>query len=158
MAKFEFKGIDTYIKKLNKMQAVTKDAIIGRTTYAGAAIVADKVRAATEALAVGEGSDAAVGAVTAAQKRGLLEGLGISRIRDDNGFINVKIGFDGYNSVKTKKYPNGQPNVLIARAVNSGTSFRKKTKFVDKAVTASRKAAEKAMDETCNREIEKVMK
>ncbi len=158
MAKFEFKGIDTYIKKLNKMQAVTKDAIIGRTTYAGAAIVADKVRAAIQSLPEGKESDADTGAVTPAQKRGLLDGFGISPMETEDGFTNVKLGFDGYNSVKTKKYPNGQPNVLIARAVNSGTSFRKKTKFVDKAVTASRKSAERAMDETCNREIEKIMK
>lgn len=158
MAKFEFKGIDTYIKQLNKLQSATKDAIIGRTVYAGAAIVADKVRATTEALAVGKSSDAATGAVTAAQKRGLLEGFGISKIQDDDGFINVKLGFDGYNSVKTKKYPNGQPNVLIARAVNSGTTFRKKTRFVDKAVAASRKTSEAKMAEVMDSEIEKIMK
>ncbi len=158
MAKFEFRGIDEYIDKLDTLRTATKDAIIGRTTYAGAAIVADKVRAATEALAVGKDSDAAAGAVTAAQKRGLLEGFGISKIQDDNGFINVKLGFDGYNSVKTKKYPNGQPNVLIARAVNSGTTFRKKTRFVDKAVAASRKTAEAKMAEVMDSEIEKIMK
>ena len=60
--------------------------------------------------------------------------------------------------MKTKKYPNGQPNALIARAVNSGTSFRKKTRFLDKAVNASKKAAEAAMDAACSREIEKIMK
>ena len=85
-------------------------------------------------------------------------GFGISHIQDDDGFVNVKLGFDGYNGTRTKNYPKGQPNVLIARAVNSGTTFRKKTRFVDKAVSSSRKAAEKAMDETCNREIEKIMK
>ena len=158
MAKFEFKGIDTYIKQLNELQLAAKSTIVGKTVYAGAAVVADKVRAAIQALPEGKESDADTGAVTPAQKRGLLDGFGISPMETEDGYTNVKLGFDGYNSVKTKKYPNGQPNVLIARAVNSGTSFRKKTKFVDKAVTASRKAAEKAMDETCNREIEKVMK
>ena len=149
MAKFEFKGIDTYIKQLNELQLAAKSTIIGKTVYAGAAVVADKVRAAIQALPEGKESDA---------DTGLLDGFGISPMETEDGYTHVKLGFDGYNSVKTKKYPNGQPNVLIARVVNSGTSFRKKTKFVDKAVTASRKAAEKAMDETCNREIEKVMK
>ena len=79
-------------------------------------------------------------------------------MRDDNGFINVKLGFDGYNATRTKKYPRGQPNVLIARSVNSGTTFRKKTKFVDKAVNSAKKAAEAAMDAACSREIEKIMK
>ena len=158
MARFEFGGIDNYIKQLNELQAATKDGVIGKTVYAGADVVANSVRSAIQSLPEGKEGDAGLGAVTPAQKRGLLEGLGISRMRDDDGFVNVKLGFDGYNSVKTKKYPNGQPNALIARAVNSGNSFRKKTKFVDKAVRASKKDAEAAMDAACNREIEKIMK
>lgn len=158
MATFEFGGIDTYIKQLDKLQAATKDGVIGKTVYAGADVVANSVRSAIQSLPEGKEGDAGLGAVTPAQKRGLLEGFGISKMRDDNGFVNVKLGFDGYNSVKTKKYPKGQPNALIARAVNSGTSFRKKTRFVDKAVTASKKTAEAAMDAACSREIEKIMK
>lgn len=158
MARFEFGGIDNYITQLNKLQAATKDDVIGKTVYAGAAVMADAVRATIQALPEGKESEAVFGVITPAQKRGLLEGFGISRMRDDDGFVNVKLGFDGYNSVKTKKYPNGQPNALIARAVNSGNSFRKKTKFVDKAVRASKKDAEAAMDAACSREIEKIMK
>lgn len=158
MATFEFGGIDTYIKQLDKLQAATKDGVIGKTVYAGADVVANSVRSAIQSLPEGKEGDAGLGAVTPAQKRGLLEGFGISKMRDDNGFVNVKLGFDGYNSVKTKKYPKGQPNALIARAVNSGTSFRKKTRFVDKAVTASKKTAKAAMDAACSREIEKIMK
>ena len=158
MATFEFGGIDTYIKQLDKLQAATKDGVIGKTVYAGADVVANSVRSAIQSLPEGKEGDAGLGAVTPAQKRGLLEGFGISKMRDDNGFVNVKLGFDGYNSVKTKKYPKGQPNALIARAVNSGTTFRKKTRFVDKAVNASKKTAEAAMDAACSREIEKIMK
>lgn len=158
MATFQFGGIDTYIKQLNKLQAATKDGVIGKTVYAGAAVVADKVRSNIQSLPEGKESAAVTGAVTPAQKRGLLEGFGISKMHDEDGFINVKLGFDGYNSVKTRKFPKGQPNVLIARAVNSGNSFRKKTKFVDKAVRASKKTAEAAMDAACSREIEKIMK
>lgn len=158
MATFQFGGIDTYITQLNKLQAATKEGVIGKTVYAGAAVMADAVRATIQALPEGKESEAVFGVITPAQKRGLLEGFGISRIEDDDGFVNVKLGFDGYNSVKTRKYPNGQPNALIARAVNSGTSFRKKTKFVDKAVNSARKSAETAMDAACSREIEKIMK
>ena len=158
MATFQFGGIDNYIKQLNKLQAATKDDVIGKTVYAGAAVVADKVRSNIQSLPEGKESAAGTGAVTPAQKRGLLEGFGISKMHDEDGFVNVKLGFDGYNSVKTRKFPKGQPNVLIARAVNSGNSFRKKTKFVDKAVRASKKTAEAAMDAACSREIEKIMK
>lgn len=161
MATFQFGGIDNYIKQLNKLQQSTKDGIVGKTVYAGAAVVADAVKDAIRALPVGSGLAAQgelVDTVTLPQKEGLLDGFGISRMKDDDGFVNVKLGFDGYNSTKTEKYPNGQPNVLIARSVNSGTTFRKKTKFVDKAVDSAKKAAEAAMDAACSREIEKIMK
>ena len=161
MATFQFGGIDNYIKQLNKLQQSTKDGVVGKTVYAGAAVVADAVKDAIRALPVGSGHAAQgelVDTVTLSQKEGLLDGFGVSRMKDDDGFVNVKLGFDGYNSTKTEKYPNGQPNVLIARSVNSGTTFRKKTKFVDKEVNSAKKAAEAAMDAACSREIEKIMK
>lgn len=161
MARFEFSGIDNYISQLNKLQQSTKGGVVGKTVYAGAEVVADSVRRAIQALPVGDGraqGGGLVDTVTLPQKAGLLDGFGISRMKDDDGFVNVKLGFDGYNSTRTEKYPRGQPNALIARSVNSGTTFRKKTKFVDKAVNSAKKAAEAAMDAACSREIEKIMK
>lgn len=161
MARFEFSGIDNYISQLNKLQQSTKDGVVGKTVYAGAEVVADSVRRAIQALPVGDGrarGGGLVDTVTLPQKVGLLDGFGISQMKDDDGFVNVKLGFDGYNSTRTEKYPRGQPNALIARSVNSGTTFRKKTKFVDKAVNSARKSAEAAMDAACSREIEKIMK
>ena len=161
MARFEFGGIDNYIKQLNKLQAASKNGVIGKTVYAGAAVVADSVRRAIQALPVGDGrarDGGLVDTVTLPQKAGLLDGFGISRMKDDDGFVNVKLGFAGYTATRTKRYPRGQPNALIARSVNSGTTFRKKTKFVDKAVNSAKRAAETAMDAACNREIEKIMK
>ena len=161
MARFEFSGIDNYISQLNKLRQSTKDGVVSKTVYAGAAVVADSVRRAIQALPVGDGraqGGGLVDTVTLPQKAGLLDGFGISRMKDEDGFVNVKLGFDGYNATRTEKYPRGQPNVLIARSVNSGTTFRKKTKFVDKAVNSAKKAAEAAMDAACSREIEKIMK
>lgn len=161
MATFQFGGIDGYISQLNKLQQATKDVVVGKTVYAGAEVVADSVRRAIQALPVGDGSaqgGGLVDTVTLPQKVGLLDGFGISRMKDDDGFVNVKLGFAGYNATRTKRYPRGQPNALIARSVNSGTTFRKKTKFVDKAVNSAKKAAEAAMDAACSREIEKIMK
>ena len=161
MARFEFSGIDNYISQLNKLQQSTKDGVVGRTVYAGAAVVADSVRRAIQARPVGDGraqGGGLVDTVTLPQKAGLLDGFGISRMKDDDGFVNVKLGFAGYNATRTRRYPRGQPNALIARSVNSGTTFRKKTKFVDKAVNSARKAAEAAMGAACSREIEKIMK
>ena len=161
MARFEFSGIDNYISQLNKLRQSTKDGVVGKTVYAGAEVVADSVRRAIQALPVGDGrarDGGLVDTVTLPQKAGLLDGFGISRMKDDDGFVNVKLGFAGYNATRTKRYPRGQPNTLIARSVNSGTTFRKKTKFVDKAVNSARKSAETATDAACSREIEKIMK
>ena len=80
MARFEFGGIDNYITQLNKLQAATKDDVIGKTVYAGAAVVADAVKDAIRALPVGSGHAAQgelVDTVTLPQKEGLLDGFGM---------------------------------------------------------------------------------
>ena len=96
--------------------------------------------------------------LTDTAKRGLLEGLGITTMEDDNGFYNVKIGFDGYNELRTRKYPKGQPNQLIARSIESGTSISEKRPFVTPAIRATRKEAQQAMANVIDEETEKIMK
>ena len=143
------KGLDNYIAYLQSIEAVT-DEMIGEAVYDMAKIVADKVRANIQALpAVPNAANVATyrqgySRLSEPEKQGLLDGFGVSPMQDDNGYFNVKLGFDGYNSVKTKKYPQGQPNALIARVTESGSSYREKTPFIRPAVNAARKAAEKA--------------
>ena len=79
------------------------------------------------------------------QKTGILNALGVAPKRTDGDFVNVKIGVDGYNSIKTKKYKKGQPNAMIVRALESGTSFRTRSPFITKAVRKARRETEKAM-------------
>ena len=98
------------------------------------------------------------GGVTAVQKAGLLDGFGISKLQDDSGYLNVKLGFDGYNRTRTEKYPQGQPNQLVARGVESGTSWKQKKPFIRPAVTRSRKPAETEMKRVIDEEIEKIAK
>lgn len=74
-------------------------------------------------------------------------------MQDENGYLNVKLGFDKYNRTHTKKYPDGQPNQLVARGVESGTTWLQKTPFVDPAVRQSRGDAEKKMAEVLDKEI-----
>lgn len=150
MAKFVVgKGLDNYIAYLQKINLLSSD-MVGEAVYDMAKVVADKVRANIEALpAVSNAANIAtykqgISRLSEPEKQGLLDGFGVSSIQDNDGYVNVKLGFDGYNSVKTKKYPNGQPNALIARVTNSGSSYRQKTRFVDKAVSATRKQAEEA--------------
>ena len=77
----------------------------------------------------------------------LYKGLGVTPVgRDKNGFVNCKVGFDGYGRFPTKSYPKGVPNALIARAVESGSSVRQKSPFVRPSVNATRKEAVGEMD------------
>lgn len=143
------KGLDSYISYLQKIDAVTDEAI-GEATYEMAKVVADSVRSGIQALpTVSNEANIATykkgySRLSDEEKQGLLDGFGVSPMQDDGGYINVKLGFDGYNSVKTKKYPQGQPNALIARVTESGSSYREKTPFIRPAVNASKKQAEQA--------------
>lgn len=97
-------------------------------------------------------------ALTTLQKDGLLDSLGIAPFRDEINNVNTRIGFDGYNQVKTKKYPNGQPNVLIARALEVGTSYLPKHPFIAPAVRAAKSQLNKIAQDTCDKEIAKLTK
>lgn len=160
MARMTFKGAKEYEARLSKLGKNSRK-IGEKAIYRAAGIVADGIRKEIDALPVrsGYGSEEhPLRGVTAKGKEGLQEGLGISSIEDKDGFLNVKIGFDGYNSVKTKKYPQGQPNQLVARGVESGASWLVKIRFVSKGVSKSRKTAEQVMNDTINEETEKIMK
>lgn len=159
MAKFQFNGMKEYAEYLQRIGANTKE-ICGAGVYAMAEVVTDKIRANLDALPTVDESEALAAyreqrktSLTSAQKKGLQEGLGVSPMENDNGYWNVKAGFDGYNKVKTRKYPNGQPNVMIARATESGSSVREKTPFVRTAVAAATKPAIQAGQATIDEKI-----
>ena len=154
MATWKFEGLDEYLRQLEKLQGSSHEAI-GKAIYEGAAIVAQSCRAEIEGLPVN--NQYKNDGITSVQKRGLLDGFGISHEQTDNLYRNVKLGFDGYNGQKTKKYPNGQPNSMIARSVNSGTSWRKKNPFIDRGTRRSKAACEDKMQQVIEEEIKKAM-
>lgn len=152
-------GIDNYIDKLQNLDYTAPHAI-GRAIYEGADIVADAIKANIQKLPVDDtpGIKDKITGIKSVQKKGLLVSFGISPSRNDGGYINVKAGFDGYNTLKTKKYPQGQPNAMIARTFESGNSFTKKIPFVAPAVRATKDVAEKKMAHIIDSEISKIMK
>ena len=155
------KGLDNYIAYLQRMNLLTEE-IIGEAVYDMAKVVADSVRANIEALpTVSNAANIAtyrqgLSRLSDPEKQGLLDGFGVSAMQNEGGYLNVKLGFDGYNSVKTKKYPQGQPNALIARVTNSGSSYRQKTRFLDKAVAATQKQAETAAQAKIDEKIKAI--
>lgn len=94
--------------------------------------------------------------ITPEQKQGLLDGLYGSTITVEDGNVYEWISFDGYNNVRTKKHPRGQPNILIARSIESGASYMNKRLFMTKARNAARPKALAATKVTFEREIAKL--
>jgi HK97 gp10 family phage protein len=160
MAKFQFEGIDDYIAQLKKIYEDT-DEIIGAAIYQGAGVVMKSVVTAIENLQTddkfGTPENKTTGPNTY-QKEGLRQSIGIAKLRKDGTFWNVKIGFDGYNGLTTKTWPSGQPNAMVARSVESGTSWMQKQPFMRKAESSSRARCEQAMANQIDIEITKRVK
>ena len=161
-APFTFKGLEEYELFLSKLGEAAKP-MIGAALYRGGEIMADALKKSVRALPtispkLHGSPEKKIDGLTTEQKKGLIDGFGISKMRKDNGVYNIKLGFDGYNGVKTKKYPKGQPNALIARSVESGTSFRKPHPFVQPVVRQVRQACEDGMAKVLLAEIENFVK
>ena len=160
MAKIGFSGLDVYVRRLERL-SVNSEEITKKALYQGAKVVADTVKEELKNLPTdetwGTESKPAIG-IKQEQKDALIESFGISPAQNDDGFINVKLGFDGYNNVVSKKYPDGQPNAMIARIAESGTSFSRKTPFMATAIRRSKKIAEIEMEKIFENETKKILK
>ncbi len=148
-------GINEYLQTLNRLgkeiEGISKQAI-----YEGAKIIADEIKNNIEALPTDEewGTPKKMKAgPTKAEKENIARGLGIAHMQDNKGTINTKIGYDdaGYDE-------NNKPIQMIARSVNSGTSFMKKNPFFEKGVRNSRNKAKQKMIEVAEKELEKIAK
>ena len=148
------KGIDKYISQLETLDRTADDTII-EAVYAGADIIDDQIKRNLEELPVQDqyGKAEIVSAMRSKQKIGLIKSFGVAPLRNENGYIHVKAGFDGYNKIKTTRYPEGQPNAMVARTFESGNSFTKKTPFVAPAIRAKKDAAERKMADVVDTEI-----
>lgn len=161
MAIVQFKKGDEYLAKIEKIARGSKEQIVGPAIYDAADIVTDAVREKLSGVPTDE-RWAPLGTVKAGPRKaelaGLQNSLGIASLQDDSGFINVKVGFDGYNSIKTATWPNGQPNQLIARSVERGTYFMQANPFMKRAMASARTKALEAMKKKIDENLEKMMK
>ena len=160
MATFKFEGVDKLVSQYEKL-ASNSHEIIGKAIYEGAGVVMKAVVAGVQGISTdnrfGTAENPTTGPSTI-QKIGLVQSLGITKMRADGDFWNVKIGFDGYNSVKTKKWPQGQPNSMVARSIESGTSYMVKQPFMRQAEQGAKKPCEEAMAKVVDKEIQKLVK
>ncbi len=138
MATIRFSGIDAYMERLQRLEQDSEE-ILKRAVYDGAAIVADEVRQRLHA-------------VLSPDATGQLESsLGISKIQNDRGYVNARIGFDGYDS-------KGVPNQLKANVLESGSTRQPKRPFMRPAVNAARRPAKEKMKQVVEQEIENLMR
>lgn len=163
MASIKVEGLDKYQKQLESLGAEI-NGLLKRGVYDGAAVVADAVRSSIASLPAISDHEARVayqrgekGALSESQKRGLVNGLGLSKMKENGTAVDTKLSFTGYNDVKTKKYPNGQPNIMIAASVESGSSARRKQPFMRSTVKRVKGSAIGAMDATVTHDIEELM-
>lgn len=162
MATIRFSKLRDYELMLGKIGDASKD-ICGAAIYEGAKIIADEVKnnlnslnVTTDELAMLKAKKGEPTYITQRAKEGLIKSFGVTPMqRDRDGIYNVKLGFDGYNDVKTKKWPKGQPNQLIARACESGSSAMIKQPFFREAVQKTKKKAESRMAEVLDEKIKK---
>lgn len=151
MAKWKFDGLDAYTMKI---EAITKETqyLFGKAIYGGAKVVADEIKEAVWTIPVDDSyySDHRAG-IRANERIDLANSFGIAPMRDDNGYINVKVGWDDYN-----RY--GTANAVIARAVESGTSFMPKFGTISKAARRAKKKCEQEMESILDSELQKLMK
>lgn len=165
MAKIEFSQIDEYAHRLEMLWKSQRE-IIESAVYQGAAVVADEIKKGLLEIPIQEGENGLppvardgekLTGISRRQKGDLIDGFGLAPMERSGDFVNTRAGFDGYGSVKTKKYPKGTPNAMLMRSLESGTSFRKRRPVVRLAVSRARKRALAAMEEELDKQIKQRM-
>lgn len=163
MAKIAFKGFEVYANKILALGESTP-GIVKPANYKGAAIVHKAIVEELQALPTDEvwrNNDMRYPAplgIKQEQKEGLINSIGFSKMENKNGFINLRIGFDGYNNLITERFPQGEPNAFVARELVLGTSRLQRNDFVKRAVRKSKAEATEAMRKEAEARINKIMK
>ena len=159
MARITTTGLNETIREFEKLE-INSEKVLKKVLYEGASVAADTVKSTINALTVDNEvyTRGVRKGPSSIQKAGLVHSFGISPMRTRGGAIDVKLGFDGYNRVRSKKWPQGQPNAMIARSVESGTSFMEKQPFIRKAEQQAKLKVISTMQKTLDKEIEKLTK
>lgn len=147
MAKITFSGLDQYAEQLQGiLQHLPK--MVNAALYDGAKVLADATQAEINGLTE----------LTPEARDGLRKGLGVAHFWTANGTTMTKIGFEGYNSKRTARWPNGQPNAMIARSLIRGTSWMKANRFTARAAKKARMRSIEAMQARLDKDMQNYTK
>lgn len=159
MAKMTVKGLDEVIAMLSSVEDKAQD-IVEAGLYEGASVVADALRENVSALPTDErwGYETPKSGPSEAEKKVMLNGMGISEFETASGKTHTSVGFGGYGGYRTKRFPAGKPVALIARSVERGTSFMHPNPFMKQTKAQARNAASEAISTKIKEEIQKLTK
>lgn len=145
MAKFKFEGTKDYITTLGRLGEKQAENVMKYAVYPGAGLAADAIKAAIDPNHRDSGE--------------LANSLMLVSIRNDKGYVNTKIMFDGYDEAKkSKAFPKGVPNAVKAAVLESGNSRGQKgTHFISNTMRKLKPAIEKAMADALDEKIKKIM-
>lgn len=136
MAKFKFTGIEEYTASLEKIGGKNAVGVLKYAVYPGAAVVANSIRSALEGHR---------------DTGDLQKSLTLATMRNDDGYVNTKVAFAGYDS-------KGTPNAIKAAALESGTSRgQKATHVISHAVKGSTEKAIAEMSKALDQKIGQIM-
>ena len=149
-------GIEELSRILDRL-GVDAPEFASKALYVGAGVVADAYRNAVNEIKTGgrrHHSEPGGRLPTPAEKQALDGATGIARFEGSGSEISTVVGIgDGYTTVNGRK----KATKMIARSINHGTSFMKKQPVFRKAGVTSKAPAQRAMIETVNELMDKII-
>ena len=160
--RYKMKGLDKYIERLESLSnPYNAQVCIENAVTEGSKVVSQMTLAELEKMPVDNRpfvKDGMRTGVTQKVKNELIKSFGITPLDIKGNTIDRKTGVDyGYNGVATRKYPKGQPNIVIARSLEKGTSFMPKNPVISRASRKARKPCIEAMKKSFEDDIERIM-
>lgn len=155
--RFRFKGMKKYVEQLERLSdSFYANICVENAVTEGSKVVSKYTLEELQALPV-DNSRPHKGmrqSINQLQKNSLISAWGVSPLDKRVNYMNRKTGVDrGTNKIRTKKYPNGQPHVTVARWLENGTSYMKKNPVFSRASRKARTPCVEAMQESLTEDI-----
>lgn len=158
--RYRLTGLKEYVQKLERISnRFNTEACIDVAVDKGAEVVAEYTREELMKLPTDDtpGKIPMRKGIRSIEKSFLLSEFGITPLENKNGYINRKTGVDRgtltYNDNKPYSYV---PAVVLARSLESGTSFMPKNPVFSRASRKARKPCIEAMEKSLNESIEAI--
>jgi hypothetical protein len=159
MPKMKTTGLNETLKMLESIEGNT-DEILEDVLREGAMVTTDEMREQIGNLRTSDEYEGGDGKRYAKKSdvKGLFDSLGFAPVRFNDTVVDSHVGFDGYNNDKTKKYPKGHANQMIANAINKGTSFMIAQPFINRTKKAAEAKCNEMMQKKLDEEIQRLTK